>query len=117
MTSGSLHKALFGLGVFTAVAYIFVGIAGGIWPGHWDDTGATDQILWVVFGVGGGLILLGGLRLLPLSPIAGATLVSVGAIFGALPIFWTLIPLLVALVLIVLAVMYARRARVRRITA
>lgn len=117
MTSVSLHKALFGLGVFTAVAYIIVGIAGGIWPGHWDDTGATDQILWVVFGVGGGLILLGGLRLLPRSPIVGATLVSVGAILGALPVFWTLIPLLLALVLIVLSVMYARRARVRRVSA
>ena len=117
MTSVSLHKALFGLGVFTAVAYIIVGIAGGIWPGHWDDTGATDQILWVVFGVGGGLILLGGLRLLPRSPIVGATLVSVGAILGALPVFWTLIPLLLALVLIVLSVMYARRARDRRVSA
>ena len=117
MGNESLPKALFGLGLFTGVAYIVVGIAGGIWPGHWDDTGATDQILWVLFGVGGGLILLAGLRLLMRSPIAGATLVSVGAIVGALPIFWTLIPLILALVLIVLSVMYVRRARVRRLSA
>jgi hypothetical protein len=42
--------------------------------------------------------------------MAGATLISVGAILGALPIFWALLPLLLALALIVLTVVYARRA-------
>ncbi len=56
-------------------------------------------------------------ELLEVSIPAGATLVSVGAIVGALPIFWTLVPLILALVLIVLSVMYVRRARVRRVSA
>lgn len=58
----------------------------------------------------GGLILLGGLRLLSRSPWAGAAVVSAGAVLGALPVVWAIVPLLVALVLVVLGVMYARRA-------
>lgn len=54
-----LTKALFWLGWFTGVAFVVIGIAGGIWPGHWDDASAGDQILWVVFDVGG-LAILGG---------------------------------------------------------
>jgi hypothetical protein len=70
--------------------------------------------MWVVLGVGGGILVLGGLGLLPRSPIAGATLISLGAVLGALPIFWALLPLLLALALIVLSVVYARRAAVGR---
>ncbi len=114
MRDGWLGKALFWLGLFVGVAYVIVGIAGGIWPGHWDDAPASDQIAWVVLGVGGGILVLGGLRLLPRSPTAGATLISLGAILGALPIFWALLPLLLALALIVLSVLYARRAAVVR---
>ena len=45
MQQGGLEKALRGLGVFTAVAYLIVGVAGAIWPGHWDDAPASDQIV------------------------------------------------------------------------
>ena len=114
MRDESLGKALFWLGLFVGVAYVIIGIAGGIWPGHWDDAPASDQIAWVVLGVGGGILVLGGLRLLSRSPVAGAALISLGAILGALPIFWALLPLLLALALIVLSVVYARRAAVVR---
>ena len=107
--TGRLTKALFGLGAIAGVAFILVGLAGGIWPGHWDDAPASDQILWIVFGVGGGVAVLTGLRLLRRSPWGGATLVSLGAVVGALPIFWLLLPLLVAIALVVLSVLYARR--------
>ena len=107
MANGSLNEALFGIGVFTGVAYIIVGIAGGIWPGHWDDTGASDQILWVVFGVGGGLILLDWSPIaFPLAWLRAQRAWVLGALLGALPIFWTLVPLILAVALIVLSVMY-----------
>jgi hypothetical protein len=106
----TLRRTLLVLGTVAGVAFVFVGIVGGYWPGHWDDTGAGDQIAWIVFGVGGGLILLGGLRLLSHSPWAGAALVSAGAVLGALPVFSAIVPLVVALTLVVLSVMYARRA-------
>ena len=112
MKTESLPKALFSLGLFTGVAYIIVGIAGGIWPGHWDDTGATDQIFGSRSGSEEGSSSLRSPTASALA-LAGATLVSVGAILGALPIFWTLVPLILTLVLIVLSVMYVRRARVR----
>jgi hypothetical protein len=105
-----LERALLGLGWFTGVAYLIIGVAGAIWPGHWDEAAATDQILWAVFLCAGGLMVLAGLRLLRRSPARGATLVSTGAILGALPIFWALLPLLLAIALIVLSVFYARRA-------
>jgi hypothetical protein len=96
--------------MFTAIAYLFVGVAGAIWPGHWDEAAASDQILWAVFLIVGGLLVLAGLRLLHDAPGRGAALVSLGAVLGALPIFWALLPILLALTLIVLSVLYARRA-------
>jgi hypothetical protein len=104
-----LTKALFWHGWFTGVAFVVIGIAGGIWPGHWDDASRGDQILWVVFGVGGGLAILGGLRLFGRSAWTGAALVSVGAIAGALPVFWAILPLVLAAVLNVLSILGARK--------
>ena len=105
-----LEKALLGLGIFTGIAYVIVGVAGAIWPGHWDEAAASDQILWAVFLIAGGLLVLAGLRLLHHAPGRGATLVSLGAVLGALPIFWALLPLFLAIALLVLSVLYARRA-------
>lgn len=105
-----LEKALLGLGMFTGIAYLIVGVAGAIWPGHWDEAAASDQILWAVFLTVGGLLVLAGLRLLHRAPARGATLISIGAVLGALPIFWALLPLLLAIALLVLSLLYARRA-------
>ena len=110
MQQRRLDKALRGLGMFTGVAYLIVGVAGAIWPGHWDDAAASDQIVWAVLLIAGGLLVLAGLRLLRRAPARSATLVSIGAVIGALPIFWALLPLLLAIALIVLSVLYARRA-------
>jgi hypothetical protein len=110
MQRGGLEKALRALGVFTGVAYLIVGVAGAIWPGHWDDAAASDQIAWAVLLIAGGLLVLTGVRMLRSAPARGATLVSMGAVIGALPIFWALLPLLLAVALIVLSVLYARRA-------
>ena len=99
MQQGGLEKALRGLGMFTGVAYVIVGVAGAIWPGHWDDAPASDQIVWAVLLIAGGLVLA-GLRTLRRAPVRGATLVSLGAVVGALPIFWALLPLLLAVALV-----------------
>jgi hypothetical protein len=110
MRQGGLEKALRALGMFTGIAYLVVGVAGAIWPGHWDDAAASDQIVWAVLLIAGGLLVLAGLRLLRRAPARGATYVSIGAVLGALPIFWALLPLLLAVALIVLSVLNARRA-------
>jgi hypothetical protein len=110
MLASSLWKVLFRLGAFTGIVYIVVGIVGGLWPGHWDGSSTGDQALWFVFLIGGGVLLLAGLRLFQRSPWSGAALVSLGAVAGALPIFWSVAAPLVAIALIVLSFMYVRRA-------
>ncbi len=107
----TVEKSLVVLGTFVAAAYVVIGIVGGILPAHWgDDASATDQIVWFVLLVGGAILLFAGLRVSKRSPWMGAALISVGAVAGALPIFWTLIALLVAITLVVLSIVYARRA-------
>ena len=105
-----MRKTLFVLGWITGVAYVVIGVLGGWWPKHWgDDAAASDQIVWIVLLAGGGLLLLAGLRVIDRSRWPGALLVSVGAVTGALAIFWTGVVLLVAVALVVLSVLYARR--------
>ncbi len=106
----TLEKVLVVLSFFTAVAYLLVGIVGGLSLSHWDEAGAGDQIIWVAFLVGGAILILAGLRISRRSPWGGAALISVGALAGALPIFWTVIALVVAITLVVLSILYARGA-------
>lgn len=103
-------RVLLWLGAFTGIAYLIIGVAGAIWPGHWDEAAATDQVIWAVLLCAGGLMVLAGIRRLPRSPAGAATLISLGAILGALPIFWALLPLVLAVTLVVLSVLYVRRA-------
>lgn len=105
----NVRTALFWLGTITGVAYLVIGALGAWWPGHWDDAAASDQILWGALLIGGGVALLAGLRIIERTPRWGAILVAVGAVAGALVIFWTVIVILVAVTLAVLAVVYARR--------
>ena len=105
----NVRTTLFWLGTITGVAYLVIGALGAWWPGHWDDAAAIDQVLWGALLVGGGMALLTGLRIIDRSPRWGAILVAVGAVAGALVIFWTVIVIIVAVTLAVLAVIYARR--------
>jgi hypothetical protein len=101
-------KLLRNLCYFAAAAYLVVGIVGGLWASHWDNASASDQALWIILMVGGAILLVAGLRLFPRSNWGGALLVSVGAFFGALPIFWTGVALVLAVVIVLLAVRHAR---------
>ena len=99
-------KLLRNLGYFVAVAYVVVGIVAVFWPG-WDNANRSDQAVLIALMVGGAVLLVAGLRLFPRSNWGGAVLVSVGAFFGALPIFWTFVALVLAVVIAVLAVRHA----------
>ncbi len=105
----NLEKGLVVLGFFTAVAYVLVGIIGAFSISHWDEASASDQILWGSLLVGGGILIFAGLRISRRSPWGGFALISIGALAGALPIFWTLIAVVVAIALVVLSFLYARR--------
>ena len=104
----NVRTALFWLGTVTGIAYLVIGVLGAWWPGHWDDAAASDQIMGSPPRRGGAAVLA-GLRIIDSSPRWGAILVAVGAVAGALVIFWTVIVIVVALTVAVLAVVYARR--------
>ncbi len=106
----NVRTVLFGLGTVTGIAYLVIGVLGAWWPGHWDDAAAGDQIMWGVLLVGGGVAVLAGLRIIDRSPRWPArSSIGLGAVAGALVIFWTVIVLVVAVTLAVLGVVYARR--------
>ena len=73
---------LFILGGFTAVTYLLVGIVAGVSPMMWEESSATDQVLWIVILVGGGLLLVAELWLVKRSPWVGAALISLGGVVG-----------------------------------
>jgi hypothetical protein len=105
----TVEKMLVVLGTLTGIAYLVIGVVGGLWSSHWEDASASDQIIWIVLLLGGGLLLLAGVRISNRSAWPAAALISVGAVLGALPIFWTGLALLVAIALVVLSVLHARR--------
>jgi hypothetical protein len=58
-----------------------------------------DLVLWTVLLLGGAALLAAGQLLLP-TGLASAVLVSLGAVLGGLPLFWTLlVPIAVAAVI------------------
>jgi hypothetical protein len=111
MSTQTPSAALLRLGWVAAIIYLGFGLVFGFLPSHWDEASLTDQVLYIVFLVGGALLLVAGLRLFSRSPGVGAVLVSIGGLAGAAPLFWTLLLPLVAIALIVLSVRDVRRAR------
>jgi hypothetical protein len=109
-----VEKALVVLGTTLAIAYLLVGVVVGAWSSHWDSHSTVDRVLWLGFLAGGGIALLVGLRSFDRSPWLAASLVSMGALAGALAIFWTIAVPVAAIVLVVLSVMTARHVEAAR---
>jgi intracellular septation protein A len=63
----------------------------------------------VVLGLFAALVLA-GVRLIDDRPWIGAAMASVGAIAGGLALFWTLAAVLLAIAIVILSVLVARRA-------
>jgi FtsH-binding integral membrane protein len=91
-------------GLALAAVYAIAGIAGML--ADWE-TGET--ILWVVFLVGGGLLIVVGQRLFDASPTLAGILASVGAAAGGFALFWLIVVPLAAAVVIALSVAIARQ--------
>lgn len=111
MSTQTPSAALLRLGWVAAIIYLGFGLVFGFLPSHWEEASMTEQVLYIVFLVGGGLLLIAGLRLFSRSPMVGAVLVAIGGLAGAAPLFWTLLLPVVAIALIVLSVRDVRRAR------
>jgi uncharacterized membrane protein len=89
------------LGLLYALAAV-----GGLALVEFENT--RDIVLWTVFVAVGAALLLAGQFLVPPGALS-ATLMSVGAVVGGLPLFWTLlVPIAVAAV-IACSITLARR--------
>jgi len=99
------------IGWFLVLAYVAFGTLIGLNPSHWDEASTSDQVFFVLFSLGGALLLVVGLRLGGLGARwPAAVLISVGAIAGAMAVFWTLLLPLLAIALVVLRIRRAQRA-------
>lgn len=108
-----MRRAVGALAGLLAITYLLAGVIGAAERGHWDEASASDEVLWYVFSFGGCLLLVVGLRALDGSPWVGAVVAAVGAAVGALPIFWTIVVPVLAILFVVLVVVYARRISAR----
>ena len=109
MRGDRITTAIVVVGGVLGVAYLAAGIVGGI-AGEWDDTATGERVLWMSFLAGGGALLLAGLwALRGASPWLAAGLISVGALAGAIAVFWSVFVPLGAILLVVLSVVRARR--------
>jgi hypothetical protein len=105
MSGDGLAAATRFLVLALSALYVLAAIAGLLLV---NFSSTRDLVLWTVLLLGGAALLAAGQLLLP-TGLASAVLVSLGAVLGGLPLFWTLlVPIAVALV-IACSVRLARR--------
>ena len=111
LSQNPLSRWTLWLAVLLALGLLVAAILG-VALGATEDT--SDTIFWLVFLGGEGMIVLAGVYAFARSsPWLGVVLLAVGAIAGSLALFWSVIVPIVAVVLIVLAALDARRLAAR----
>jgi hypothetical protein len=95
------------LGGLLAVACAFLGLLIGFGD-DWDST--NDQVGFVVLTLAGAAILTAGLYFARTRTRLGAALIIFGALVCGFMIWWTFLAAFVALALIVLTILWMRRA-------
>jgi hypothetical protein len=104
----NITTAAYVLGVVLCVAYAAGGIIG--WAADVTDGDGSDLAFWLVFLFGGAALIFAGLFLTRRWTRTSIFLVSVGALAGALALFWSIIAPVLALALVGLALMAGRRS-------
>jgi hypothetical protein len=97
------------LGAFLMLAYLGMGLGIGIFTEDWSGTG--ERVFWFVLTLGGAAVLAAGLWLARTTRSRGAAaaLLALGAVMGAVAMFWSILGPLLAIALVVLAFLWARR--------
>jgi hypothetical protein len=88
-----------------SVLYLLAAV-GGLVIIDFDST--RDVVLWIGFLVAGAVLLLVGQLMLP-PGARSALLMSIGAVLGGLPLFWTLIVPIAVAAVIACSIALARR--------
>lgn len=102
-----ITTAAYAVALVLAVGYAAAGIIGLI--ADVSDGDGSDLAFWLVFLLGGAALLLAGLFLVQRWSWPSVLLLAVGAVAGAIALVWSIIAPVLALALIVLAVLAARR--------
>jgi hypothetical protein len=104
-----LRSWLLALGVLLALAYLVLGIIIGVFDEEWDSSG--ERAFWLVWTLGGATVLAAGLWLVQraASGMVAVALIVIGALMGGVATWWLVITAIVAIAVIVLAVLWARR--------
>ena len=105
MPRDRLSRATFGLALFICLALLGFGI--GVLLAEDFDSG-RDQLIFGLLVVGGGVFVALGLVVFRQPWPSTGRLVSVGAVAGALGIFWTVLMPVLALALAVMSILRAR---------
>jgi len=88
------------------IGYVAAGIVGAALG---TTGGAGDLALWLLLLVGGGGLVLAGSFALASRGALGVVLTAIGAAAGALALFWSVIVPILAIALVVVSVLSARR--------
>src|SRR6476646_15504 len=106
-------KSLRIVGWLTAALFVAIGIAEATYA---NGTRAHQTLFFVALTLFAALIVV-GIRLLERRPWLGAGLASLGAILGGISLFWTVAALLLAIAIVWLSVVCARRVSAQKISA
>lgn len=107
MERTAIATAAYALALVLAIGYAAAGIIG--WIADVTDGDGSDLFFWLLFLLGGAALILIGLFGVPRWSWASVVLVGVGALAGSLPLVWSIVAPVLALLLIALAVILARR--------
>jgi uncharacterized membrane protein len=105
MTGDGLASATRFLVLALSALYAIAAVAGLVLA---DFRSTRDILLWMLLLLAGAALLAAGQLLLP-TGVASAALISIGAVIGGLPLFWTLLVPVAVAVVIACSVKLARR--------
>ena len=103
--SGNLASATKFLVLALSVLYL-VGAIGGLVIFDFETT--RDTVLWLGFLISGAVLMVLGQMGLPRGT-ASAVLVSLGALLGGLPLFWTIVVPIAVAAVVTCSIALARR--------
>ena len=109
MSGDGVSKAALVSGTILALGYIAAGVIG--WLADVTDGDGSDLAFWLLLLLGGGLLILLGLFRFTSPPALAVALVAIGALAGALALVWSIVAPVLAVALIVLMLLRARRGQ------
>ena len=108
MQRDRITTAAYWLALVLCIGYAASGIIG--WAADVTDGDGSDLAFWLLFLFGGAVLILAGLFVARRWTAMSVALVSVGAIAGAVALFWSILAPLLALALVGLAFAASRRS-------